>query len=332
MPGHHCDHQRQAQGDCGAVQVSATIFFQNVAGNDIATLTKTFQVGGVNTDPTTVSCLVTDPTSTAVLHTFNGSAPADVTKVSTGVYQLLVGNTITGLWSFEWIGTGTASDVDVGTWTANPASVNQYYTSVEELKDRLGITSTVNDLSSQMAVQAAAKYVDAYCGRHFYQLAETRTFVPYSIWEQPLDDIVSITQLAVDFDGDGIFEQTWVQNTDYQLMFEGYEFAQFTPGEARPFTRARVINFAGGGRFFPFVWPFSRLDRVQVQGVFGWPAVPLAVKQATLQCAADFFKLKDAPFGVAGSSDFGVVRVPRQNPTICSLLAPYVNPRRKVGL
>lgn len=312
--------------------MSATVFFQSVGGNDIATLTKTFQVSGVNTDPTTVSCIITDPTGAAVLHTFNGSVPADITKVSTGIYQLLVGVTITGLWAFEWLGTGAASDVDVGTFTGQPSSVNQFYCSVEELKDRLGITTTVNDLSSQMAVQAAAKWVDAYCGRHFFQMVDTRTFIPYSIWEQPLDDIVSVTQLSVDFDGDGVYEQLWTQGTDYQLMFEGHEFAQFTPGEARPYTTARVINFAGGGRFFPFIWPFAPLNRIQVQGTFGWPAVPLAVKQAALQCASDFFKLKDAPFGVAGSADFGIVRVPKYNPTICALLAPYVNPRRKVGL
>ena len=312
--------------------MSATIFFQNVAGNDIATLTKTFQVNGVNTDPTAVSCLVTDPTQTSILHTYNGSVPADITKVGTGVYQLLIGNTIAGLWGFEWIGTGSASDVDVGTWTAQPATVSQYYTSVEELKDRLQITNTASDMSCQMAVQAAAKWVDRHCGRHFYQVTETRTFVPYSIWEQPIDDTVSITQLAVDFNGTGVFDQVWTQGVDYQLVFDGYEFNLLSDGEPRPYTRARVINFAGGGRFFPFVWPFSRLDRVQIQGTFGWPAVPLAVKQASLQLAADFFKLKDAPFGIAGSTDWGLLRLPKQNPVIQSLLGPYISPKRKVGV
>jgi hypothetical protein len=311
---------------------SATVFFQNTAGNDIATLTKTFQVSGVNTDPSTVVCVITDPNQTVVTHTFGGAAPADVTKVSTGVYQLLIGGTVSGLWSFLWVGTGTASDADAGTWTVNPSTVNQFYTSVEELKDRLNITTTATDLSCQLAVQAASKWVDKTCGRHFYQITETRTFPVYSIWEQPLDDIVSITQLNVDFNGTGVFDQQWILGTDYQLTFDGYEFNLNTPGEPRPYTRARVINFAGGGRFFPFVWPFSRLDRVQVIATFGWPAVPLAVRQAALQLAADFFKLKDAPFGIAGSSDWGLLRLPRQNPAIKSLLASYIGPRRAVGL
>jgi hypothetical protein len=38
--------------------------------------------------------------------------------------------------------------------------------------------------------------------------------------------------------------------------------------------------------------------------------------------AEETFKLKDAPFGVAGFGDFGVVRV-RENPAVARLLAPY---------
>ena len=41
-----------------------------------------------------------------------------------------------------------------------------------------------------------------------------------------------------------------------------------------------------GGKLFPYVWQWSHLDRIQVTGVFGWPAVPLAVKQAALIAAA----------------------------------------------
>ena len=312
----------------------ATVFFQNTGGNDIATLTKTFQVSGVNADPTTVSCAVTDPTGVSITHTFAGASPSDISRLSQGIYQLLVGSTITGLWTFVWIGTGTASDVDPGTWTVNPVGLGQFYTSVEELKDRLTITTTATDLSCQMAVQGAARWVNDHCGRHFYQLTETRTYPPYSIWELPLDDVATTSgiALAVDFDGDGTFEQSWTLGTDYQLVLDGYEFNVNASGEPKPYTRARVINFAGGGRFFPFVWPFSRLDRVQLTATFGWPTVPLAVKQASLQVASELFKLKDSPFGVGGATDWGVFRLPRQNPVVKNLLAPYVSPKRKVGV
>lgn len=313
--------------------MAEVVFFQNAGGNDIAQITQTFQVGGVNTDPTAITVVITDPTGASTTHSYQGAAPADVTRTGTGVYQLQVGCTIVGLWSYVWVGTGSASDVQAGTFTVNPAAtINQFYTSVEELKDRLGITDTGADFQLQLAVQAAARAIEEYTGRYFYQLTETRTFVPYNIWEQPIDDVVSVSALNIDMDGDGTFEQVWTQNVDYQLMYGPYEFNAFTTGEQRPYTLVRVINGAAGGRFFPFIWPFAPLNRVQVVGTWGWPQVPYAIKQATIQVAAEFFKLKDAPFGLVGTSEFGVVRVPKQNPYITKLLTQYVHPRRRVGV
>jgi hypothetical protein len=64
-----------------------------------------------------------------------------------------------------------------------------------------------------------------------------------------------------------------------------------------------------------------------VTGVFGWPAVPANVKQAALIAAADLFRLKDAPFGIAGFGEFGVVRV-QANPRVMSLLRRYITGQR----
>lgn len=51
------------------------------------------------------------------------------------------------------------------------------------------------------------------CGRHFYQLAETRTYMPDTIWELSIDDLApgkaSATVVNLDYDGDGIFETSW---------------------------------------------------------------------------------------------------------------------------
>jgi hypothetical protein len=238
------------------------------------------------------------------------------------------------MWSYVWIGTGTASEVDAGTWHVNPAStIHQFYTSVEELKSRLNITDTVSDFELELAVQAAARAVESYCGRFFYQIAETRTYVPYDLYELPVDDLVSVTSMATDQDGDGVFEQSWVAGTDFQLSFGIWEFNANVTGEARPYTHIRAINAVGGGKFFPYTWPFSRLDRIQIIGVWGWPTVPYRVKQATLQVASELFKLKDSPFGLAGTSEFGMVRLPRGgNPYVASLLCDYASPMHKVGI
>ena len=91
------------------------------------------------------------------------------------------------------------------------------------------------------------------------------------------------------------------------------------------------IQVIGGSNFFPFIWPYVHLDRVQISGVFGWPQVPPVVSQAALLIAADWFKLKDAPWGVAGIADIGVIRV-QSNPWIHEQLRPYCRPRGKVGV
>jgi len=93
----------------------------------------------------------------------------------------------------------------------------------------------------------------------------------------------------------------------------------------------QVQVLKGGGTFFPFTWPFTHLDRVQIAGVFGWPQVPSAVHQAALLIASDWFKLKDAPWGVAGMGDFGVVKT-SPNPWISDQLRPYIRGRGKVGV
>jgi hypothetical protein len=306
------------------------VFFTGNA--EIATLSNTFTLSGTPTDPTTVACVVTDPNGIAVTHTFAGAVPADITKTGTGVYQLLIPCVTTGLWSFVWIGTGAVSDIQAGTWTVNPVGLSQFYTSVEEVKDRLKVTTTADDLSLQMAVQAATRWVEQHCGRHFFQLNETRTYAPENIYELHIDDLVTLTSMSVDYDGDGVYETTWVQDVDFQLMQLGSNFNQFDSGEPNPFGVIRAINQAGAGKFFPFVWPYSRLNRIQIIGVWGWPVVPYAVRQAALTVAAEFYKLKDAPFGIAGTSEFGNVRVPSGMGLAMDLLCGYIHPRRAIGI
>ena len=81
---------------------------------DTVTLTNTFAVSGVATDPTTVSLVVTDPTGTATSYTYAGGT---ITKSSTGLYTKNITASTVGLWSYTWTGTGTAADVENGSFT-----------------------------------------------------------------------------------------------------------------------------------------------------------------------------------------------------------------------
>ena len=294
--------------------MGATVFY--AGGDEFATLQNVFKVNGVPTDPTTVTLTVTDPTGTAT--TPSTSHP------STGTYTANVACTTDGIWVYEWDGSGTASDIQEGTWTVGPTALNQNYCSTEELKSRLGITDDEDDFELNVAVAGASRAIDEYTGRYFWRGTDTRTYVPETWFRQPLDDLVSVTSLKVDRDGDGTFEETWVQGTDYALEVAPARYNTMAKGEAWPYTAAMVIT---GGKLFPFVWMWSHLDRVQVTGTFGWPSVPFNVKTAALLLAPDLFRRKDAPFGIAGVNEFGVLRI-QQDPMMKDLLARYRSPAR----
>jgi len=294
--------------------VSATVFYQDA--NEFATLQNIFKVSGVPTDPSTVTLTVTDPTGAT-------SAPS-VTHVSAGTYTANVACTVAGVWTYLWEGTGTASDAVAGTWTVVTVALGQNYCTVEELKSRLGITDTSDDFELGLAAAGASRAIDEITGRYFWRGTDTRTYIPESISRQSLDDLVSVTSLKVDRDGDGVFEETWTQGTDYALEVAPGKYNAAAKGEQWPYTAAQVIT---GGKLFPFTWMWSHLDRIQVTGVFGWPAVPLNVKNAAIIAGAQIFRIKDAPFGVAGFGEFGVVRV-QSNPQVMWLLHRYINGQR----
>jgi len=312
--------------------LTATVFYDQV--NELATINATFtNLAGVPTNPTATSCIVTDPSGAQVVHTFGGAAPADITNPSAGVFKLDVPcvpsvTGVEGLWSYAFIGTGAASDVQPGTWRVLGLDQSRWYVGPEELKDRLGQTDTSVDSVITSVCLATSRWIDRFCGRHFFRVTDTRTYQPERLDVLNTDDLTSVTTLKIDNDGDGVFEQTWTQNTNYQLRVGDGQFNQLSFGELKPFTQVQVI---GGSSFFPFVFPYVHLDRVQITGVFGWPQVPPVVAQAALIIASDWFKLKDAPWGVAGIADVGVVHI-NPNPWITQQLRPYFRGRGKVGV
>ena len=133
-----------------------------------------------------------------------------------------------------------------------------------------------------------------------------------------VDDFSTTTGLTVKTDeGDnGTYDQTWTVTTDFTVEPANLNLN----GIPWTYTQIRAV----GSKVFPTA---GQRARVQVTAAFGWPAVPDAVTQATYELALDIFKMKDAPFGVAGFNEYGQIRV-RENNTVKMLLEPY----RKHGL
>jgi hypothetical protein len=296
--------------------VSSTVFFSNA--NELATVRNVFKVNGVATDPTTISLIVTDPLQVATTYTFGA---AQITRNGAGDYQKDIACSIEGDWTYEWVGTGTASDDQAGTWHVFPTQLGKLYATVEGLKSRLGIgaTDTVDDLELHQACFAASRAIEQVCGRHFWRTlsTEVRTFVTddyYCLNLPPFNDLVSVTSLKTDSGGDGTFETTWTAS-DYQLL----PLNPTAAPESRPYREIRAV----GSQLFPIAYTTgSRIDRVQITGVFGWATVPYGIQQAALVLAAETFRLKDAPLGVVGFGDFGAIRV-RDNPKVSYYTSRY---------
>lgn len=132
------------------------------------------------------------------------------------------------------------------------------------------------------------------------------------------DDFASTSGLilAADYGNDGVYELTWLA-ANYQVepingIFDG------TPGW--PYYRIRAIN-----QYYPLWWGAVGSPRasLQVTAQWGWASVPAGVQEACLLLAEEIFKLKDAPFGVAGFGAMGAVRV-RENPKVMALLERYI--------
>jgi hypothetical protein len=186
------------------------------------------------------------------------------------------------------------------------------YCSLADLKASARITDNVDDAPLELAVESASRLIDSYTQRYFYNAGTaTRLFVPQDSYVTELDDLITLTTLQTS-DGDN-FGTTW-QAKDYQLEPLNGVVDGLT---GHPATRVRAVD--------DFL--FTYLDgeaTVRVAGVWGWSAVPTAVKQATIIQAARIFKRNDSPLGIAGFGELGAVRVGTQlDPDVKQLIEPY---------
>jgi hypothetical protein len=81
------------------------------------------------------------------------------------------------------------------------------YASIADLKGVLGITSTTDDVIMRKQLESASRSIDRWCNRRFYVTSETKYFDgAKTLW---VTDLLSVTTLKTDEDGDGTFENTF---------------------------------------------------------------------------------------------------------------------------
>ncbi|MEU8379775.1 hypothetical protein [Streptosporangium sp. NPDC048865] len=188
------------------------------------------------------------------------------------------------------------------------------YATLEQLKGRLDIEDAVDDDDLAAALAAVSRGIEKFCHRQFNkaETATARLFTPTWAAMVRVDDFHTTTGLVIATDpgGDATFGTT-LEISQYEL----HPLNGIVDGEEGwPYSTIRGVLRS--------TFPCTGRASLRVTAQWGWAAVPAPVRQACLILAAECFKLKDAPFGVAGFGEYGVVRI-RQNPIASGMLAPY---------
>lgn len=176
---------------------------------------------------------------------------------------------------------------------------------------RIPVADTVDDALLNLAINAASRDIDQATERQFFSTTATRIYTPQDSYITLIDDLTTLTTLKVSSAANGVFDLTF-KATDFQLE----PLNGIAGGITVPFNAIRAVG--------DFTFPISGGEAtVQVAGVFGFTAVPVAIEQATVLLASRIFKRNDSPGGVMGFGDIGVVRVSRIDPDIDRLIMPY---------
>lgn len=205
-------------------------------------------------------------------------------------------------------------------------AIGDIYASLAELKSYLSLSEQTGlDEQMQDALQAASREIERETQRQFNKnpAVSARVFKPLNSRRLFVDDFWTTSGLIVETDesGDGTFEKTWVA-ADYELYPLNNTMDAMV---GWPYQR---LNAVSSNR-----WPVNtgfRDATVRVTASWGWDTVPAPIKQACLILAAENFQLKDAPLGVAGMGEFGVVRV-RNNQMALNKLAKFKRKRMLEG-
>ena len=202
-------------------------------------------------------------------------------------------------------------------------AITNGYCSLADVKAAARITDSIDDTLLELSIESASREIDSYTERVFYQTGSAgtpvaRVYVPQDLYVVETDDIISVSTLKTDSNGDGTFDTTF-DASDFQLE----PLNGLAGGIETPFTRIRAVG--------TYLWPTyeprnvdANQASVQVTGVFGFATVPTAVRQACILSALRQYKRYESPTGVLGFSDLGAVRVgTKLDPDVERMIQPY---------
>ena len=205
-------------------------------------------------------------------------------------------------------------------WIPIMAITNGYAT-LTQIKAYMSISdNTDNDLLEDL-IESASRSIDRIANRRFYldATASARLYRAYSDIFVYVDDIGTTSSLVVktDSNGDGTYAKTLTLNTDYILD------PLTASSLGRPFTQLTMVSNTETWPIFPGLTQNGLRPGVQVTARWGWPSVPDDINMACLILTADLYKRKDAPGGILGLGDLGVVRMSPIGRDVTAMVRAY---------
>lgn len=180
--------------------------------------------------------------------------------------------------------------------------------------------NTDNDLLEDL-IESASRSIDRIANRRFYldSTASARLYRAYSDIFVFVDDIGTTASLAVavDENGNGTYTKSLTLNTDFILD------PLTASSLGRPFTQLTMVSNTEMWPIFPGLTQNGLRPGVQVTARWGWPSVPDDINMACLILTADLYKRKDAPGGILGLGDLGVVRMSPVGRDVTAMIRAY---------
>ena len=200
-------------------------------------------------------------------------------------------------------------------------AITNGYATLTQIKAYMSISdNTDNDLLEDL-VESASRSIDRIANRRFYldTTASARLYRAYSNIFVFVDDIGTTSSLvvAMDEDGNGTYSKTLTLNTDYILD------PLTSPSLNRPYTQLTMVSNTESWPIFPGITSNGLRPGVQVTARWGWPSVPDDINMACLILTADLYKRKDAPGGILGLGDLGVVRMSPIGRDVTAMVRAY---------
>jgi len=258
---------------------------------------------------------------TVTLHTWQSLVPGtyvineactvDVEASGTCHYNIASGDiSSAGQWVGELELTKAGAVESTETFELVAVNTSSLYCTLGEVKAALDITGDQEDSLLYKLMSVAKRAIDNHCRRTFNTTTEARYFDGVAD-KLHVPDLLSVTSLKTDTDGDGVYETTFA-STDYLLY----------PYDEPPYWKVQLSEASAQSNFAT-----GKRQAVEITGTWGYAtSVPDDIQLIAIMQAARLYRLSKGGFGTEiGAPEIGVQTIYQGLPSDAKrLLDPYV--------